>query len=228
MNSHGGPIYILDTPPATPVDSMAAAAMPATAVPIVELPESPTMPAAYVPSTNHGQQYPTVPQMERVVGDKLRFRGRNGQPLTSTTYDVHIKLSDYRHVPNTSDCFDIGWRTTNEDYVTEFTDSEINANKLFARVMGWQLLFCNLCVGPRGGTTTLSRRHCRDGQAPWQNQYMEHIRPGDRQRAAHTEFLECKRMQCKCRVSFRNLVKIASMFNEYVAANGIPGTAQLS
>ncbi|KAL4540224.1 hypothetical protein Ndes2437B_g01447 [Nannochloris sp. 'desiccata'] len=100
MNSHGGPIYILDTPPATPVesgdeeaeiidltngsppvpnynthhiqqhhsmqqlqlqtltnrrltavfmhqvDSTAAAAMPATAVPIVELPESPTMPAA--------------------------------------------------------------------------------------------------------------------------------------------------------------------------------------
>lgn len=198
------------------VEEMANAAMPNGAVPIVQLPPGDTDASTSEPTT----MYPTTPTMS-VYGQRLRFRGRNGPKRDAKTYDVSIDINDFARVPSTHDIFDMSWREISTQYIEKLTPQEFKQNYLFVQTMGLQLLTCEQCRGPRGGSTTLSRRDSMFGAADWQELQMAHIPPNERRFAAHTYFLECKRWECKCHISFRSLVRIASMFHGYVRENGV-------
>ena len=187
---------------------MGAAANP-TMPSYVELPEDDDV------SIINQPQYHYIPLMQILPGGLLVFTGRNGVPLTSSTYNVLFDTSDYFKVPSTDDTYDIGFRNTESDYQTDLSPDEVRANESFVRQMGRDVLRCQMCIGPRGGT------HCRSsGFADWQNDEMDHIAPRRRCLAAHNSFLECKRSTCRCHISFRGLVKIGVMIRDHMNGGG--------
>lgn len=150
------------------------------AAPIVEFPEQGDTGAIARDS------YDSRPQMEILLGGKLRFWGRNGLPLNSRRYDVIFDVINYGNMPNADNVFDINWRNSNEDYIVELTEEEDRANCMFVKCIGLGLLTCRMCVGPRGGTTTLSYHSSIDGDSQWQQTSMHHIAQGRRRQAAHS------------------------------------------
>ena len=186
---------------------------------------NPTMPSyVELPEDDDGSiinqpQYHYIPLMQILPGGLLVFTGRNGVPLTSSTYNVLFDTSDYFKVPSTDDTYDIGFRNTESDYQTDLSPDEVRANESFVRQMGRDVLRCQMCIGPRGGTHWLSYRRS-SGFADWQNDEMDHIAPRRRCLAAHNSFLECKRSTCRCHISFRGLVKIGVMIRDHMNGGG--------
>ena len=116
-------------------------------VPIVEFPDG------------DDHDYPMQPRMEHLIGGYLGFRGRNGVDRAgSSKYHVKFCHQHFFRIPNpSSTTFDIGWREYSSDYIPQLTAEEVLHNKMFVQAMD-QLFDCQMCVGPKGGTTTLTFR----------------------------------------------------------------------
>ena len=180
------------------------------AVPIVEFPSD--------DEEGDGEQhvsYDYIPRMQVLIG-RLAFSGKNGFQRNASAYSVIFDTGDYNKVPTHSD-FDIYYRVQSTDYITQLTEEEAEENARFVMAMGANLLTCQFCVGPRGGTATLAFRKSGSCNSEWHQSAMPHVAQLRRHLAAHNYFLSCKKDKCNCRISFRGVVKIVDLIHGHMS-----------